>query len=48
LVKRRDAGRKKDARKDRKDKGYIMFEEEDSGEELMADDMNKYVQLSLP
>jgi len=42
IVKRRDAARKKDSRKDRKDKGYVMFEEEDSEEELVADDAIKY------
>jgi len=41
IVKRRDAARKKDSRKDRKDKGYVMFEEEDSEEELVADDLVK-------
>jgi len=46
VVKRRDAARKKDGRKDRKDKGYVMFEEEDSEEELVADDAVKCV-LSL-
>ena len=43
VVKRRDAARKKDSRKDRKDKGYVMFEEEDSEEELVADDAMKCV-----
>lgn len=43
MVKRRDAARKKDSRKDRKDKGYVMFEEEDSEEELVADDAIKYI-----
>jgi len=43
VVKRRDAARKKDIRKDRKDKGYVMFEEEDSEEELVGDDAIKYV-----
>ena len=42
LVKRRDAARKKDTRKDRKEKGYMMFDEEDSAEELVTDDINKY------
>jgi RalA-binding protein 1 len=41
LVRRRDAARKKDVRKDRKDKGYIMFEQEDSEEELVVDDANR-------
>lgn len=41
VVKRRDAARKKDIRKDRKDKGYVMFEEEDSEEELVGDDAIK-------
>ena len=42
-MKKRDAALrgKKDARKDRKDKGYIMFEEEDSEEELVAENANK-------
>jgi len=44
-VKRRDAARKKDSRKDRKDKGYVMFEEEDSEEELVVDGAVKYVAL---
>jgi len=43
IVKRRDAARKKESRKDRKDKGYVMFEEEDSEEELVAEDAIKYV-----
>lgn len=47
IVKRRDAARKKDSRKDRKDKGYVMFEEEDSEEELVADDAVKYVDSSF-
>jgi len=47
VVKRRDAARKKDSRKDRKDKGYVMFEEEDSEEELVADDAVKYVDSRL-
>lgn len=47
IVKRRDAARKKDSRKDRKDKGYVMFEEEDSEEELVADDAVKYVVSSF-
>ena len=47
IVKRRDAARKKDSRKDRKDKGYVMFEEEDSEEELVADDAIKYVNSSF-
>jgi len=45
IVKRRDAARKKDSRKDRKDKGYVMFEEEDSEEELVVDGAVKYVAL---
>jgi len=45
VVKRRDAARKKDTRKDRKDKGYVMFEEEDSEEELVADDAVKCVSI---
>jgi len=47
IVKRRDAARKKDSRKDRKDKGYVMFEEEDSEEELVADDAVKSVDSSF-
>jgi len=47
VVKRRDAARKKDGRKDRKDKGYVMFEEEDSEEELVADDGVKYAIAAL-
>jgi len=47
IVKRRDAARKKDGRKDRKDKGYVMFEEEDSEEELVADDAVKYANFLL-
>jgi len=47
IVKRRDAARKKDSRKDRKDKGYVIFEEEDSEEELVADDAIKSVDSSF-
>lgn len=41
-VRRRDVTRRKEgARRDRKDKGYVMFEQEDSDDELVKDSGNK-------
>lgn len=38
LGKKRDASRKRDGKKDKKEKGYTMFEEEESEEELVVPD----------
>lgn len=45
LGKKRDASRKRDGKKDKKEKGYTMFEEEESEEELVVPDDVKWVSL---
>ena len=35
---KRDSSRKRDGKKDKKEKGYTMFEEEDSEEEIILPD----------
>ncbi len=37
-LRKKDFGKKKDGKKDKKDKGYKMFEEEDSEEEVLVGD----------
>lgn len=45
--KKRDANRKKDGKRDKKEKGYTMFEEEESEEELVIPEDIKLVLFLL-